>query len=212
MSHGCFAPATRFRVYVRSPGSILFVAPGNTQKLQAGDLSSERFLSHGGTPKKSLYGWFHGKSHWLVVWNHGILWLSIQLGIINDKTNFWMVDFMENPMKRWMILGPPHVWSAWSHSSYPSGWWFKEHEWIMTFHSVGNEESSQLTSFHIFQRVGQPPTSHVFRIATRDVGQCSDPRVRIPSRLIHFRHCHFARRFERRFEKWWKVTSWSCRF
>ena len=53
--HGCFAPATHFRVFVRSPGSILFVAPGNTQKLQAGDLSSEGFRFVMGVPQKNRW-------------------------------------------------------------------------------------------------------------------------------------------------------------
>jgi hypothetical protein len=36
-----------------------------------------------------------------------------------------------------------------------------EHDWIMTFHSVGNGKSSQLT--HIIQRGGEkPPTSNIF--------------------------------------------------
>jgi len=43
--------------------------------------------------------------------------------------------------------------------SSPSGWWFGTMEWIMTFHSVGNGKSSQLTfSPSLFRGVGRYTT------------------------------------------------------
>jgi hypothetical protein len=41
-----------------------------------------------------------------------------------------------------------------------SGWWWLEHGWIMTFHSVRNNTPNWRT--HIFQKGGEkPPTSFI---------------------------------------------------
>ena len=55
-----------------------------------------------------------------------------------------------------------------------SGWWL-EHNWIMTFHSVGKNKFP--TDFHIFQRGrAQPPTSLWFlplNVNSQDVFSCT---------------------------------------
>ena len=80
---------------------------------------------------------------------------NIDLGSFHDPSHFGLQKIMPSvPVNRQSTI---------------SAWWLGTMEWIMTFHSVGNGKSSQLTFTHIFFRgVGlnhQPDffTNHFFR-------------------------------------------------
>ena len=61
---------------------------------------------------------------------------------------------------RFAVAKHLNIFSVMLFASY-TGWWWLEHGWIMTFHMLGMEKSSQLTQSIIFQR-GRYTTNQLF--------------------------------------------------